>query len=340
MKRNLSERLSQLDVKEEYAIYALSQICKLGLDPTPEIYALWYSYYKNDDCDLKKRIDDIVTKNADIKTHHFESVLSDVRRDNTALREFHTDVSSVIDKTFENAGFLSQNTQNLGDYIYQISESTDKESTEILGEILKKTHVTLEMNNELTQKLFEQQNIVSELQQDYERVKSELITDSLTKVHNRRHLDDVLPRLIEKSNKNKSSLSVLMFDIDHFKKFNDTHGHQVGDTVLKFVGHTMLTLFKNNKANLFRYGGEEFAIIFENISRFEANKFAVQLMNTISKKEIILRDGGKNIGNVTISGGIAECGKRDDGAALIEKADLALYDSKRNGRNQMTISPF
>ena len=80
-----------------------------------------------------------------------------------------------------------------------------------------------------------------------------------------------------------------MFDIDHFKKFNDTHGHQIGDTVLKFVGHTMKTLFPNIMDNLFRYGGEEFVITFEKMGRFEAQKLATQLMNTIAKKEIILK---------------------------------------------------
>ncbi|MEM6602786.1 MAG: diguanylate cyclase [Pseudomonadota bacterium] len=338
MSKQFSEQVAEITITEECAIHALSMICQLKLEPTPEIYNLWYSYYKEDDCDLRNRMDEIVKQNDNVELRHFDSVLSNVRKDNMALTEFHTDVSQVINDTFQNADDISENTKSLGDYINEISSSEGAEAQEIIEEIVKKSNVAMETNERLTARLSEQQKMVASLQEEYERVRNELITDNLTKVHNRRHLDDRLPKLIEIAVQTKRPLSLLMFDIDHFKKFNDTHGHLVGDTVLKFVGHMMRQLFPDNADNLFRYGGEEFTIIFPDMGRSEAHKFATQLLNAIGKKEITKKTTNENIGNVTISGGIAELTKKEDALSLIKRADEALYASKRNGRNQMTTA--
>lgn len=340
MRGNLSEKLSKLHITEEFAISALSQICNLGLQPTPEIYALWYSYYKNDDQDLVRTIDDIIVKNKTVKQEDFEQIVSHIKRDNLALHSFQYDISDVIKRTFENAGDISTNAKNLGNYIQDAAEQ-EHDPKAIITDILKQTRITLENNDNLTQKLYEQQVIVQKLQEEYKHIKEELITDNLTKVYNRRHLDEFLPKLIDKAKIHKKALSLLMFDIDHFKKFNDTHGHQIGDTVLKFVGHIMKKLFGDDEnIHLFRYGGEEFTVVFYGLGKFESQKFSIQLMNAIAKKEIVIKDTQKNIGNVTISGGIAELGKNEKMHALIEHADISLYESKRNGRNQMTLSNF
>ena len=335
---NFSEKVAQMNVTEEVAIQALSQICQLGLAPKPEIYALWYSYFKEDDCDLRKRIDQILASNDTLNDKHFDIVLSNMRKDNVALKEFHEDITMVIDDTLSNAANISDNAKDLGDYIYQITHEQDMDQQEVIVAISSKARTAMERNSELTQKLEEQQKMVTSLQEEYKRVREELITDNLTKVRNRRFLDERLPLIIEDAHNSKKPLTVLMFDIDHFKKFNDTHGHQVGDTVLKFVGHTMKTLYPDIQDCLFRYGGEEFTIIFEKVGRFEAQKLCNQLLHTIAKKEITLKSTKENIGNVTISGGIAELAPRDDHNSLIEKADMALYESKRNGRNRMTLS--
>lgn len=335
---NLQQRLAKINVTEEVAIAALAKICHLGLKPTPEIYAIWYSYFKNDDCDFKNHIDKIITTTENLSEHHFEAILLEMRKEKISLNEFHRDITDVIQETFENAGHLSQNTQNLGEFIHEASEDKDKDIQDIMTSIVEQARHTLLENNVLTHKLEQQKQHVYALQVEYERVREELITDSLTKVHNRRHLDEVLPKVSQDCDVNKMPLSVLMFDIDHFKKFNDTYGHHIGDTVLKFVGQTMRSIFFNNVHNLFRYGGEEFVVLLPGLSKFEASKYAVQLLNAIAKKEIIIRTTGENIGNITISGGIAEKNKRENVTSLIERADIALYESKRKGRNQMTAS--
>ena len=335
---NLQQKLAKINVTEEVAVAALAKICHLGLNPTPEMYAIWYSYFKNDDCDFKNHIDKIIAATENLSEQHFEVILLEMRKEKMSLNEYHKDLTCVIQETFENAGHLSQNAQNLGEFIHEVSAHKDRDIHDIMTSVVEQARNTLLENDVLTQKLGQQKQYVYKLQVEYERVREELITDSLTKVHNRRYLDEVLPKVVQDCDTNKMPLSVLMFDIDHFKKFNDTYGHHIGDTVLKFVGQTMRSIFFNNLHNLFRYGGEEFIVLLPGVSRFEASKYAMQLLNAIAKKDIIIRNTGENIGNVTISGGIAEKNKRETVASLIERADIALYESKRKGRNQMTAS--
>ena len=182
----------------------LPEFCQLSLEPTPEIYALWYSYYKEDDCDLRKRIDHIISTNDSVSDHHFNSVLSHMRKDNVALQEFQEDITMVIDETISNATNISDNAKDLGNYIDELTHNQNKDAKEIIYEISNKARTAMQVNDELTQRLSEQQKMVNTLQEEYARVREELITDSLTKVHNRRFLDERLPKMIENAQKNKN----------------------------------------------------------------------------------------------------------------------------------------
>jgi diguanylate cyclase len=143
---------------------------------------------------------------------------------------------------------------------------------------------------------------------------------------------------IKECNLTNKPLSLFIFDIDHFKKFNDTHGHQVGDSVLKYIGQTIKQALPEKAHHMFRYGGEEFVVIFEGLNKQHALKYAQIISNTISKREITKKTTNEKIGHITISGGISEKTKRDTPETLIARADVALYDSKSKGRNQINIA--
>src|SRR6185369_9306419 len=96
--------------------------------------------------------------------------------------------------------------------------------------------------------------------EDLSKAQKETLTDPLTGVGNRKHFANELKRLAKEADETKTPLSLLMIDIDHFKKFNDTHGHQVGDQVLKLVGRTMTENLKGRDI-VCRYGGEEFVVL-------------------------------------------------------------------------------
>lgn len=167
----------------------------------------------------------------------------------------------------------------------------------------------------------------------YFRKQEELASiDGLTGLFNHRMFQEYLRSEMERAARYKRSLSLLMFDIDFFKKFNDKYGHPVGDEVLRMVSNTIKKLIRvSDKA--FRYGGEEFCILLPETSAPNGSIFAERLRKTIESNKSV--QGGLS---VTISIGIAEFNKNETAENLIDRADKALYVSKEGGRNRVTIS--
>lgn len=157
-------------------------------------------------------------------------------------------------------------------------------------------------------------------------------TDGLTGLYNRRHLDESLQKELRRARRYPSPLSVLMFDVDHFKKFNDTHGHDQGDRVLQAVAKTLRGALRNQDYPC-RYGGEEFVAILPNTPKTGAFSVAERLRKDIEGMGV---DGL----HVTISIGVAEYPDIDvsEQAKLIEAADAALYNAKKQGRNRTCIA--
>ena len=161
----------------------------------------------------------------------------------------------------------------------------------------------------------------------YERVKELSIRDGLTGLYNHRHFQEVLEQELKK----QRELILLLFDIDFFKKINDTYGHQAGDEVLKFIGRLISQTGISG-----RYGGEEFAIILPNCSLKKGAEIAVRLKDHINKSEIKFNQHKIKF---TISVGIAHYPKdAKNRMELIEQADRALYSAKETGRNKIVIA--
>ena len=127
-----------------------------------------------------------------------------------------------------------------------------------------------------------------------------------------------------------------MIDIDHFKRFNDAFGHQVGDEVLRLVARVINDSVVQAHTTA-RYGGEEFAVILPETGLGAAEQVAECIRNKMAKRRIIKRSSGTNLGSVTVSAGAAElrAGEASDG--LLERADAALYRAKQQGRNRVVI---
>jgi diguanylate cyclase (GGDEF)-like protein len=155
-------------------------------------------------------------------------------------------------------------------------------------------------------------------------------TDALTGVANRRVFEDTLQKEMARSERNGDQLTLLMVDVDHFKSFNDTHGHQEGDNVLKGVAAALRETSREFDV-VARYGGEEFAVILPSCSTKESLVAAERLRKSISEV--------KAAAPVTASGGVATFpAHATDMNALIKAADEALYESKRAGRDRVTRS--
>ena len=168
---------------------------------------------------------------------------------------------------------------------------------------------------------------------DFERQYLLATTDGLTELYNHRYFQEQIKMQVEQSKRYEAPFSLIILDIDFFKKFNDTYGHQAGDAVLKQVA----TLLKNGvRATdiVCRYGGEEMSIILPNTSKEMALVTANKICKRISEKKFRLNNTQES--NVTVSLGVSTFPDDGDNAArIIEVADKRLYQSKNNGRNQV-----
>ncbi|MEE8321026.1 MAG: GGDEF domain-containing protein [Gammaproteobacteria bacterium] len=171
-------------------------------------------------------------------------------------------------------------------------------------------------------------NKIKELLTEYERSAT---IDPLTNLFNRRWLDSMQERVLQRCATNNQPLSVLMIDIDHFKQFNDKHGHIAGDEALRIVSRTILQNLRPVDM-VTRYGGEELFALLPGLDLAATRTVAERLRETVKKAEIRLNNNSL-LSTLTISIGIAQMQDKDKPEDLINAADNALYRAKHSGRN-------
>ena len=163
------------------------------------------------------------------------------------------------------------------------------------------------------------------------------IKDDLTKIYNRRYFNKIINKEIRRVKREDNTLSLLCIDIDHFKKYNDTFGHQQGDEILISIANSLKSsLLRRSTDYLFRIGGEEFSMIFSGLSIEESTEFANDIVKNIESLELKHKDNS----NVTISAGLVVQSSQylEDERILYKYADDALYEAKEKGRNQVILS--
>jgi two-component system, cell cycle response regulator len=174
------------------------------------------------------------------------------------------------------------------------------------------------------------------LQQNYQRSFSLALTDELTGLYNRRYLFAHLDESIERINQGGASAAVLLFDIDHFKRVNDTHGHAAGDDVLRELAARATNSVRSVDL-VARLGGEEFAVVMPETDIASAAEVAERLRLAVAKDRFSVRASGKEL-DVTISVGVAAGEAGDDRDRLLARADKALYSAKTAGRDRVIIA--
>jgi two-component system, cell cycle response regulator len=174
------------------------------------------------------------------------------------------------------------------------------------------------------------------LQESYRRSLALALTDELTGLYNRRYLDAHLDELIERVHQDGISAAVLMFDIDHFKQVNDTHGHAAGDDVLKELAARTVNSVRSVDL-VARWGGEEFVVVMPETDLAIATAVAERLRAAVAREPFTVKEGGKNL-PVTISIGVTAATERgDDRDKILKRADAALYTAKTRGRNCVIV---
>ncbi|MEM9186448.1 MAG: GGDEF domain-containing protein [Planctomycetota bacterium] len=184
-------------------------------------------------------------------------------------------------------------------------------------------------NQRLQQELGEAEDSLRRQTDELDQYRRDAFTDTLTGCPNRRALEDHLRTRLDGWRKHRAPFSVLMLDIDHFKRFNDTHGHQAGDAVLRAFGGAVAGALRKQDA-VCRYGGEEFVALLPHATLQEACGASHKVMQAISNLRVDV--GGQTL-SVTASGGLASILADEKTSTLIARADQALYEAKAAGRD-------
>lgn len=205
----------------------------------------------------------------------------------------------------------------------------DRESLEANGAVFSALDQMLAANTELQERLDQAEKQLATQAAEIKAHESEARTDSLTNLSNRRAFDDELKRRLSEWERKRIPCTLVLLDIDFFKKFNDTHGHQVGDEVLKQVAKVLKAQSRESDLPC-RYGGEEFGAILPTTDAASARVVAERIRTAIEKS--VTEYEGKTL-KVTCSIGMSQFEAGDDVGRLIRRADEALYASKKAGRN-------
>jgi len=168
----------------------------------------------------------------------------------------------------------------------------------------------------------------------YRQALANALTDPVTGLNNRTALEQALAHQTELARRYSTPLSLLMLDIDFFKRVNDRHGHPAGDALLRELGSRLVECVRRSDV-IFRYGGEEFAVLLNNTDRAGARQLAERIRNAIEERPFL--KGRQQIA-MTASIGVATLKGGEDTATLVDRTDRALYQAKREGRNQVVVA--
>jgi diguanylate cyclase len=323
---------------QDIACKALERMEKESVIPTPNNYEIWYRYYDGDP-EIVGAIDKIngpVDEMACQKL--YKRFLSNAMQEES-IRKISDQVHQALGELSALFGDVQSATTEYGETMEDAGDKIDGADSlidleAVVSAIVQDTKKMVEQNQILEAQLNNSSSQMDELRENLDSVRKEAMTDGLTGLSNRKAFDQYMNNYVAGCDENDKTLTLLMLDIDHFKKFNDTYGHQVGDQVLRLVSRSLTDGIKG-KDFAARYGGEEFAIILPETDINAGIAVGNALRRAVESKEVVNRTTNKKLGKITMSVGVAQYRKGEVVEELIERADVALYTAKKNGRNMV-----
>jgi diguanylate cyclase len=314
-----------------------------GLDPSPMVYAVLSAWRAQSNPDLARAIETVIDSGAPLtdkvcdELHQRFFGPGDLARETAAVNEKAIQQIQGVVSDLEAAG---NRTSAYSERLVDVTRALERQMepsrlAALLTGLARTTTEMIVQNKELTTRLNETTREMSALRDALELVRTEALSDPLTGLANRRNFDEVLKLRIAEAETFGSSLSLILCDIDHFKRFNDTWGHQTGDQVIRFIG---ASLQRNALSDYLvaRIGGEEFALILPRTSLNDAVAFAESVRRSVETKKLLRRSTAEELGLVTISSGVGVWRRGEEAKDFIARVDAMLYASKHQGRNCVT----
>lgn len=312
------------------------------IPPYPQFYELLYTYATGVNPSLNQRVNQIFrdgTATAELAERLYneflksqdanERISSVSERMATRIEAVHDAIDTAMATANSYSGTLQSASGDLGH-----ADMSEAELRATAQKLLGETRRMQDANAQLEQKLEASRDDIAALQRDLDEVRRESMLDPLTKIFNRKSFDEGMLKTFADASELGTPLCLMLLDIDHFKRFNDTWGHQTGDQVLRLVAMTLKSNIKG-KDMAARYGGEEFAAILPETDLEGALIVADNIRKAIQAKELLKRSTNEKLGRITASFGVAMYKKGDTPGSLIERADRCLYAAKHAGRNRV-----
>jgi len=317
-----------------------------GLSGCPDIYRIAYQYIAKEAVTVG-RVDALIIANQ----------LSDDTLLSLVAKEDNSELDSLPDIVDALMNSVSEVGKALGmsDEVFLNAKellSTGNVSAEKLGAItamlIGASESAMKAADEVGAQLTASLSEVTQLKTSLDDNRKQMETDHLTQVGNRIYMERVFSSISEDQASIVDGTSIVVVDIDNFKRLNDTHGHQIGDKVLRYISNHLAKNSEEEQFHVTRFGGEEFVLIFPDRDLPSVYELVDTIRDELSSRVITRKDTQQSLGKLTASFGIAHISKEDLDAGvedafnltqLIERADHAMYQAKNTGKNKVIVAP-
>ncbi len=324
----------------EFLRLTLAFLGKYKIPANPHNYQIAYGYIAGKNLELMNDFDEIIKLSNFPDENQLKVLYKQYYLQNEdSLNKIRHEIKRIITNALQEFNFSDAKLSNYGQTLNQFAEilNSNESPMDLLEEtnrVIKETYDLEQSQHGVETKMTNVLAEIDNLRKELEQVKKESNTDALTAISNRKAFDSILQHSILSSRETQQGFCLLLLDIDHFKVFNDTYGHLVGDKVLRYVASSLKRSIKKTDF-IARFGGEEFAIILPDSDINSAMVVAEQLRKIVSAGKLM--DKGKNIsyGKTMVSIGVTQFRASDLSNEIVDRADKALYLAKDRGRNRV-----
>lgn len=324
---------------------ALQRLVRERMPATPENYALWYTYYHGNEPDLNRAIDEILRQGLPLTPLHCEDLIKRFFRFDTeahAVRSAGDQTQTTIGKlkaAIDSVSVRGTRFQGAIDDLQQALEGAAAPDTlrAVVSTVLVESGSAVADQKALRAELEAASRELATLRTRLDTVRRAAETDSLTGLANRRAFNEAIKEAVKTAGTAGAPLSLLLADLDQFRAFNEAHGRQMGDNVLKVVARLIANTVES-LGTAARFGSDQFGVILPSRALADAVKIAETIRETLASRQFATRDGRTKLGTVTISIGVVQHSHSESLGKVLDRVDDAVQTAKQNGRNQVCVA--
>ena len=337
--------IEDVDTATQHAATAIAEMAMREISPTPGNFCVWYNYLSGSVPELRRDLDALLLSGKTVSSSNIQELFDKYFREPGAeerLQQTGDELQQTLAEVIRQVTQAGLDANEFGKTLNKASGSLGAgriDATamkDLVGELINATKLIGQRNQTLEAQLKQSSTKITALQSRLEAARRDALTDALTGIGNRKSFDLAIQFRAQQATEQQGDLCLLIIDIDHFKKFNDSYGHRVGDQVLKLVGAKLKQAVTGNDSAA-RYGGEEFALLLPQTKLFEAADRADKFRTGLGAHSLKNRTTGQVYGAVTVSIGVARYQPGEPLESFITRADQALYRAKNDGRNRVAM---